>query len=361
MSQCLSLLEFLVKSGAERCIEEIRDHMRVIRALQEYNFYEGTADKGGGVREKAKQLVDLLSSNETIRDEREKARRLRDKFVGISNTGGGGYPGMGRDSYSSGGGGSSGYGRDSSGYGNRDQGDSYSGSGSAGSGGGRYNDSSSGGSGGRYNSRYGNDSHSGGSGSGRDAYDSGSYSSGGIDSGRTSSKPSPARYGGGSYDTDHRARYTDEAADPLDSHSAPSFGKNKSTASRELDDNDRFVSSNDVGVADEPKSKGKIKISINSGGTARTNKAPVSAAAEVDLFADPTGPVVQHAPAPVAAFDAFGGRTYFYLYIFYNLFCFVFQPITETVLLLAHTVEIFSMHLPQQSMLHRTVLISLAE
>jgi hypothetical protein len=40
------------------------------------------------VREKAKQLIELLGDNERIRDERDKARRLRDKFVGIGATGG---------------------------------------------------------------------------------------------------------------------------------------------------------------------------------------------------------------------------------------------------------------------------------
>ena len=53
------------------------------------------------VREKAKQLIEMLGDNERIRDERDKARRLRDKFVGIGVTGGmsgisGGLGGAGR-------------------------------------------------------------------------------------------------------------------------------------------------------------------------------------------------------------------------------------------------------------------------
>ena len=39
------------------------------------------------VRQKAKQLVELLGDNDRIREERQKARKLRNKFVGISNTG----------------------------------------------------------------------------------------------------------------------------------------------------------------------------------------------------------------------------------------------------------------------------------
>lgn len=40
------------------------------------------------VRERAKQLVELLGDDERIREERDKARRLRDKFVGIGAHGG---------------------------------------------------------------------------------------------------------------------------------------------------------------------------------------------------------------------------------------------------------------------------------
>ena len=36
------------------------------------------------VREKAKQLVELLNVTARIREEREKARALRDKYVGIA-------------------------------------------------------------------------------------------------------------------------------------------------------------------------------------------------------------------------------------------------------------------------------------
>ena len=39
------------------------------------------------VREKAKQIIELLNDNERIRDEREKARRLRDKYVGVGSEG----------------------------------------------------------------------------------------------------------------------------------------------------------------------------------------------------------------------------------------------------------------------------------
>jgi hypothetical protein len=302
--QCLSLLEFLVKSGAERCIEEMRDHMRQLRALEEYNFYEENVDKGGGVREKATQLIQLLGNNETIREEREKARRLRDKFVGISNNGssGGGssgskYGGYGNDSYSSGGGYSgSGSSRDSRG------GDRYADRDSD-----RYSGGSSTSNTGRYNSRYGNDSCAS-----RDKYssnESSGYGGGGIDSDRfiasnNTAGTSKPRYGGGAYDTNNKSRYTDEASDPLDSHVSNKYDNNAESNSRD---------SYDEYNANKSKSSGKIKISIknNTGSSAPRSEvqAPV---AEVDLFADPTAPsgghYQQQTHAPAAPiFDAFGG------------------------------------------------------
>jgi hypothetical protein len=307
----------LVKSGAERCIEEMRDHMRVIRGLQEYNFYEGNVDKGGGTREKASALISLLGNNDSIREEREKARRLRDKFVGISNNGyggggggGGSYSGSGgggggRDSYSGGGGGGgSGGGRDSysGGGGNSYSSDNYSG----GSGGtsGRY------GGGGSNGGRYGNDSHS----SSRDRFSGesggGGYGGGGIDSGSSgygnggisSSKKPTARYGGGSYDTENKSRYSDDAADALDSHSL-----SRSTGDSHAH-NDPYAShSTDAGDAMSKKSS-KIKVSIKDTKSRHTT-TPAAAPQpqeEVDLFADPTqGPGATAAATPI--FDAFAG------------------------------------------------------
>lgn len=57
------------------------------------------------VRERAKQLVELLGDNERIREEREKARRLRDKFVGIGVHGGVRGIGGALEGYEGGGGG----------------------------------------------------------------------------------------------------------------------------------------------------------------------------------------------------------------------------------------------------------------
>jgi epsin len=80
--KALTLLEHLVKNGSERCVDDARNHSHKLRSLANFNYFEGTVDRGVGVREKSKQLVELLSDNDRIREEREKARALRDKFSG---------------------------------------------------------------------------------------------------------------------------------------------------------------------------------------------------------------------------------------------------------------------------------------
>lgn len=78
----LTLLEHLVKNGSERCVDDARNHSHLLRSLDKFNYYEGTVDRGVGVREKSKQLVEMLGDDERIREERMKARQLREKFAG---------------------------------------------------------------------------------------------------------------------------------------------------------------------------------------------------------------------------------------------------------------------------------------
>ncbi|KAG5175034.1 hypothetical protein JKP88DRAFT_259252 [Tribonema minus] len=74
--KALSLLEHLIKNGTERVVEDARDRMHRITTLSQFNYYEGHADKGSGVREKSKQLIELLKSNDTIREERKRAQKV---------------------------------------------------------------------------------------------------------------------------------------------------------------------------------------------------------------------------------------------------------------------------------------------
>lgn len=48
VKQALALLEHLIKNGAERVIEDARDHLHRVRMLSDFNYYEGPVDKGTG-------------------------------------------------------------------------------------------------------------------------------------------------------------------------------------------------------------------------------------------------------------------------------------------------------------------------
>lgn len=106
----LTLLEHLIKNGSERCVDDGRHHSHVLRALYNFNYYEGTIDRGVGVCEKSKQIVDLLGDDERIREERTKAKQSREKIGGGGNSnrsqgeGYGGYSNNNNDSFNSGGG-----------------------------------------------------------------------------------------------------------------------------------------------------------------------------------------------------------------------------------------------------------------
>ena len=141
----LTLCEHLIKHGSERCVDDARYHSHQLRSLEKFNFYEGTVDRGIGVREKAKQIVELLGDDERIREERNKAKALREKFGGTGDLGG-----------ISGGGGADKY----SGFGNSGGGGGYGGNSSYGNSGG-YGGSSGGASDSQFSGRY-HDKNAGG-------------------------------------------------------------------------------------------------------------------------------------------------------------------------------------------------------
>jgi len=67
-------------------VEDARDHMYQVRSLCDFTHTEpGGVDQGINVREKARQVIDLLNDRERLLEEREKARQNRGKFGGVSS------------------------------------------------------------------------------------------------------------------------------------------------------------------------------------------------------------------------------------------------------------------------------------
>jgi ENTH domain len=265
----------LVKNGSERVIEACRDKIYKIRSLENFNFYEGTLDRGSGVREKSKQIVELLGSNEMIRTEREKASSLRNKFVGIGNDGSRGSTGSvsSGNNYSGGGSGGGSYGGD------RGFGSSYSDSHSNSNGGGHDNYSSN------SNSRYIHDSYDASRGGG---------GSGGSGSNGSKYRDDEPKYSTETIAAPKKKSYDEDEEDVKVKHKSKSTSKLAAPTS-------------DVAVG------GKLKLNIKKGSpAAAAAPAPVQQASMLDFMdgGDSDFMSAPAVPAPKATsnsimFDAF--------------------------------------------------------
>src|SRR3984885_11263765 len=107
--KALQLLEFLIKNGSERVVDDARSHLSLLRMLRQFHLIDQNGkDQGVNVRNRAQELAKLLGDVDAIRAERKKARANRNKFGGMEGTGGafssgggggGRYGGFGSDSY----------------------------------------------------------------------------------------------------------------------------------------------------------------------------------------------------------------------------------------------------------------------
>lgn len=80
----LQLLEFLIKNGSEKVIDDARSHLTLLKMLRQFHFIDTNGkDQGVNVRNRAKELADLLSDVDRIRSERKKARATRNKYSGV--------------------------------------------------------------------------------------------------------------------------------------------------------------------------------------------------------------------------------------------------------------------------------------
>lgn len=108
--KALQLMEFLVKNGSERVIDDARSHLSLLKMLRQFHYIDQNGkDQGINVRNRSKELTDLLSDVDRIRQERKKARATKNKYTGVE-----GGAGLGP---SSSGGRYGGFGSESAGYG----------------------------------------------------------------------------------------------------------------------------------------------------------------------------------------------------------------------------------------------------
>ncbi|XP_071792899.1 uncharacterized protein [Asterias amurensis] len=82
----LLLLAYLILNGSERVVTSAREHLYDLRSLENYSFMdEFNRDQGQNVRQKVKDVVDFIQDDERLRIERKKARKAKDKYIGLSS------------------------------------------------------------------------------------------------------------------------------------------------------------------------------------------------------------------------------------------------------------------------------------
>jgi epsin len=67
----LYLMEFMIKNGNTRIIQDLKDDIFKIKSLQDCTFHDDGIDKCRGIREKAKAIIDLLNDPARLDEERE--------------------------------------------------------------------------------------------------------------------------------------------------------------------------------------------------------------------------------------------------------------------------------------------------
>jgi len=82
----LLLLNYLIKNGSERVVTSSREHLYDLRGLENYTCVdEQGKDQGINIRHKVKEMIDFIQDDDKLREERKKAKKNKDKYVGMSN------------------------------------------------------------------------------------------------------------------------------------------------------------------------------------------------------------------------------------------------------------------------------------
>ncbi|TSQ81056.1 Clathrin interactor 1 [Bagarius yarrelli] len=82
----LLLLGYLVRNGSERVVTSTREHLYDLRSMESYHFIdENGKDQGINVRQKVKEMVEFVQDDDRLREERKKAKKNRDKYIGVSS------------------------------------------------------------------------------------------------------------------------------------------------------------------------------------------------------------------------------------------------------------------------------------
>ncbi|KAI0059167.1 ENTH-domain-containing protein [Artomyces pyxidatus] len=79
----LTVLDYLLHAGSENVVVYFRDNIYIIKTLKEFQFVdEYGKDQGANVRQKAKDITNLLADDARLRQERRSRAHMRDRMLG---------------------------------------------------------------------------------------------------------------------------------------------------------------------------------------------------------------------------------------------------------------------------------------
>lgn len=82
----LLVLNYLIKNGSERVVTSAREHIYDLRSLEHYSFIDDVGkDQGINIRHKVKEIIDFVQDDDRLREERKKAKKNKDKYIGMSS------------------------------------------------------------------------------------------------------------------------------------------------------------------------------------------------------------------------------------------------------------------------------------
>jgi epsin len=82
----LTVLDYLLHQGSENVVIYFRDNAYIIKTLKEFQYVdEENKDQGANVRQKAKDITNLLLDEARLREERLNRAKMRDRMIRGAN------------------------------------------------------------------------------------------------------------------------------------------------------------------------------------------------------------------------------------------------------------------------------------
>jgi len=81
--KALTVVDYLLHTGSENCILYFKENIYIIKTLKEFQYIDdNTKDEGANVRQKAKDITNLLQDDSRLREERRSRGNMQERMSG---------------------------------------------------------------------------------------------------------------------------------------------------------------------------------------------------------------------------------------------------------------------------------------